>query len=126
MTNEKNPKKPMDVTSSKDLSSSVKTFGDPDAWQLICKASSSARGWMRSTKAMEVPGLGCLVQVSTQYSDHVAEAVCFVPSATVKTDEAGMRRLAADDLMGTVLGLANAHIEKLSKLLGSQEGDDEG
>ena len=28
-------------------------FGNPDAWQLICKASSAAEGWMKSTKALE-------------------------------------------------------------------------
>lgn len=46
--------------------SDVQTFGNPGMWKLICKASSEEEGWMRSTKAMEIPGVGCLVQISTQ------------------------------------------------------------
>ena len=56
-------------------------FGDGDTFKLICKASSQAEGWMKSTKAMEIPGLGCVVQVTTQQGDNVAEALCFVPHA---------------------------------------------
>ena len=63
----------------------LKLFGDGDTWKLICKASSKAEGWMKSTKAMRVPG-GILVQVSTQQGDHVAEAVCFVPGAGISID----------------------------------------
>jgi len=65
-------------------------FGDPDAWQCLCKASSQAEGWMKSTKVMPLKGLGCLVQVTTQQrnpdgSYAVAEAVCFVPNGCVVT-----------------------------------------
>lgn len=63
-------------------------FGDGDTWKLICKASSDEQGWMKSTKAMEVPG-GCLIQVTTQqrnrdYSYAVAEAVTFVPGVEIE------------------------------------------
>ena len=66
----------------------VVIFGDGDAWRLICKASSQAEGWMKSTKAMAVKGLGCLVQVTTQQrnpdgSYSLAEAVTFVPNAGI-------------------------------------------
>lgn len=44
----------------------VKFWGDSDAWKLICKAWSEEEGWMKSTKAMEIKGVGCLVQVTTQ------------------------------------------------------------
>jgi len=74
--------KTLDVTSSKDFpekASDVQVFGDPDRWRLVCKASSKSQGWMKSTKAMEIPYVGVLVQVSTQQGEHVAEAVCFVP-----------------------------------------------
>lgn len=65
----------------------VEFFGDGDLWLLLCKASSNSEGWMKSTKAMEVPG-GCLVQVTTQQrnpdgSYAVAEAVTFVPGTTI-------------------------------------------
>ena len=71
-------------------------FGNPDAWQLICKASSAAEGWMKSTKAMEVTQ-GCLVQVTTRQRNPdgccvVAEAVTFVPGLRI-VGEGGHRRL---------------------------------
>ena len=88
--------KALDVTSSKDFQnkiSDVKIFGNPDTWELICKASSKEQGWMKSTKAMEIPGLGCLVQVSTQQGDHVAEALSFVPGAKILRGEGGARSI---------------------------------
>ena len=80
--------KTLDITDTKDLSrkvSDVQVFGDPDTWQLICKASSKSQGWMKSTKAMLIPGVGVLVQVSTQQGDHVAEALCLVRGAGICT-----------------------------------------
>lgn len=67
----------------------VKFFGDPDSFQLICKASSESEGWIKSTKAMEIPGAGCLVQVTTQQRNEadgsyaVAEALAFVPNCSI-------------------------------------------
>lgn len=60
-----------------------------DDWKLLCKASSQAQGWMKSTKAMEIDGVGALVQVTTQQrnpdgSYSVSEAVTFVPKVRVK------------------------------------------
>lgn len=72
------------------------TWGDPDKFQLICKASSDAEGWMKSTKAMALPRFGCLVQVTTQQrnpdgSYAIAEALEFVPGVEIHnvTDEEG-------------------------------------
>jgi hypothetical protein len=59
-------------------------FGNGDAFQLICKASSKAEGWMKSTKALEIPYVGCIVQVTTQQGDNVAEALCFVPGVKIE------------------------------------------
>jgi len=59
-------------------------FGE-DLFKLLSKASSKEEGWMKSTKAMEVPG-GCVVQVTTQQGDNVAEAVCFVPGVKIEGD----------------------------------------
>lgn len=41
-------------------------WGNGDTSKLICKASSKKEGWMKSTKAMEIEGVGCVVQVTTQ------------------------------------------------------------
>ena len=49
---------------------------------------------MKSTKAMEIGnGVGCVVQVTTQQGENVAEALTFVPSASIKTDDDGNKYL---------------------------------
>ena len=75
--------KPLDVTSMKDIlsrpNSDVKVVGNPGQWELLCKASSEAQGWMKSTKAMVIPNCGVIVQVTTQQGQNVAEALVFLP-----------------------------------------------
>lgn len=83
--------------------SDLQIWGDGDTFKLICKASSKQEGWMKSTKAMEIPGVGCVVQVTTQQRNDfpkgegyqlphaidephtwsVAEAVTFVPGVRI-------------------------------------------
>ena len=76
----------------------IKVVGNGDLFQLLCKVSSQNEGWMKSTKAMEIPRSGCVVQVTTQQrnpdgSYAVAEAVTFVPGAVISTDADGNRYL---------------------------------
>lgn len=77
---------------AKDQVSDLEVFGDGDSWKLLCKASSNMEGWMKSTKAYEIPGVGCMVQVTTQqrfsgglrgWAYAVAEAVTFVPGVKI-------------------------------------------
>jgi hypothetical protein len=75
----------------------IKVVGNGDRFRLLFKASSEAEGWMKSTKAMEVPG-GCVVQVTTQQRNDdgsyaVAEAVTWVPNVKLADDENGGRQL---------------------------------
>ena len=80
-------KKTLGVTSNEDLKekvSDVELAGVYDPWTLIAKASSESQGWMKSTKAMNMPQ-GVLIQVTTQNGDHVAEALAYVPNTTVMT-----------------------------------------
>lgn len=68
----------------------IEFFGDCDRWKLLCKASSKSEGWMKSTKAMEIDGVGCLVQVTTQQQNPdgsyaITEAMEFVPNTRIKT-----------------------------------------
>ena len=68
----------------------IQFWGDGDTFKLISKASSQAEGWMKSTKAMASPDVGCVVQVTTQQrnpdgSYAVAEAVTFVPGVRIDT-----------------------------------------
>ena len=85
------------VAEAKSKVSDLKVFGNGDLFTLICKASSQAQGWMKSTKAMQTPS-GCVVQVTTQQLNidgtySIAEALTYVPGVSIKTDDAGNRYL---------------------------------
>jgi hypothetical protein len=87
-----------DVSGAKVNVPDIKVVGNGDLFRLLCKASSQKEGWMKSTKAMEVPG-GCVVQITTQQRNHdgsyaVAEALTFVPNVNIADDINGGRKLA--------------------------------
>lgn len=71
------------ASQAKENVSDIEFWGDGDTFKLISKASSKSQRWMKSTKAHEIAGLGCLVQVTTQQGDNIAEAVTFVPGASL-------------------------------------------
>jgi hypothetical protein len=88
-----------DVSGAKQNVRDLQVFGNGDLFVLLSKASSQTEGWMKSTKAMQVPR-GCVVQVTTHQRNHdgtnaVAEALTFVPDVRIATDSAGLRFLAA-------------------------------
>lgn len=73
--------------------------GNGDTFQLICKASSQSEGWMKSTKAMQIEGVGCLVQVTTQQRNPdesyvCAEAITFVPGVKIAQSSSGLKLVA--------------------------------
>jgi len=87
-----------DISGARQNVPDIKVVGNGDAFQLICKASSENEGWMKSTKAMEIAGVGCLVQVTTQQRNEdgsyaVAEALTFVPGGRIFEDLDGRRSL---------------------------------
>jgi len=90
--------KALDVTSVADATqgkvSDIKVVGNGDTFRLLCQASSKEQGWMKSCKAMEVPG-GCVVQVTTQQGENVAEALTFVPGVKIEDDINNGRKLVA-------------------------------
>jgi hypothetical protein len=61
----------------------VVVWGTEDLFKLLSKASSATEGWMKCTKAMEIFAVGCLVQVTTQQGDSIAEALEFVPGVKI-------------------------------------------
>lgn len=61
----------------------IKFWGNGDVFKLISKAYSEEEGWMKSTKAMQIDNVGCVIQVSTQQGDNVAEALTFVPNVKI-------------------------------------------
>lgn len=83
----KNKKKTLGNTTASQAKNNVKDivfWGDGDTFKLISKASSKAEGWLKSTKAMQINGVGCVVQVTTQQGNNVAEAVTFVPNVKIQ------------------------------------------
>lgn len=66
----------------------IKFWGDGDTFKLISKASSEIEGFMKSTKAMEIKHIGCVVQVTTQQRNPdgsyvISDAVTFVPNTEI-------------------------------------------
>ena len=82
-----------DVSEARENVVDIEIFGDGDLFKLLSKASSKSEGWMKSTKAMEIVGVGCVVQVTTQQGDQVAEALVFVPGVCVANRDQGGRQL---------------------------------
>lgn len=72
-----------DISGAKENVKDIKVFGDGDMFKLLCKAHSVNEKWMKSTKAMQIEGVGCVVQVTTQQGDNVSEAVTFVPGVEI-------------------------------------------
>lgn len=82
--------KTMTNTTAQEASVQVKDiqfWGNGDTFKLISKASSQNEGWMKSTKAMQIKDVGCVIQVTTQQGDNIAEAVTFVPGVKIEEIE---------------------------------------
>jgi len=88
--------KTLDNTSAADVKENIsdaKFVGNGDTFKLLCKASSKSERWMKSAKAMEIEGVGCVVQVTTQQGENVAEALTFVPNTKIVDDINGGRKV---------------------------------
>ncbi len=86
-----------DVSGAKKNVKDIVVVGNGDMFQLLCKASSQAEGWMKSTKACQTPH-GCIVQVTTQQRNidgtySLAEALTFVPGVKIAADVSSGRKL---------------------------------
>lgn len=86
-----------DVSGARKNVKDIVVVGNGDMFRLLCKASSQAQGWMKSTKAMQVES-GCLVQITTQQrnpdgSYAVAEALSFIPGVMIIEDVNNGRKL---------------------------------
>ena len=87
-------RKQLDISDDKPVEENVKDlvkYGDPHTFKLLCKASSQAEGWMKSTKVCNVPG-GCVMQVTTQQENPdgsyaLAEAITFIPNVHITEHE---------------------------------------
>lgn len=77
-----------DLNDAKKNAKDIVFFGDGDTFKLISKASSESEGWMKSTKAMQINGVGCVVQTTTQQrnpdgSYSLTDALVFVPNTRI-------------------------------------------
>lgn len=77
------------ASQAKDNVKDIIFWGDGDTFKLISKASSKNEGWMKSSKAMEIENVGCVVQVTTQQGTNVAEAITFVPGVKIEETKEG-------------------------------------
>ena len=89
-----------DISGARQNVKDIRVVGNGDLFQLLAKASSEEEGWMKSTKAMEIEGIGCLVQVTTQQrnpdgSYTVAEALTLVHDVIIVDDVNNGRKLVA-------------------------------
>ncbi len=73
------------VEKTADLGDKVETVGSPDRFELLFKAQGISKGrfFIKSTKAMSVPG-GCVIQVTSEIQNYdkswsIAESLTFVP-----------------------------------------------
>lgn len=87
-----------DVSGARQNVRDINIVGNGDTFKLLCKASSQEEGWMKSTKAMEIEGVGCFVQVTTQQrnpdgSYSCAEALSFVAGVKIVSDINNGRKL---------------------------------
>lgn len=73
-----------DTKKAKENVKDLVVWGNGDCFKLISKASSDGEKWMKSTKAMQIDGVGCVIQVTTQQGEHVAEALTFVPGVKIE------------------------------------------
>jgi len=76
-----------------ELVKDIEKYGDPDKWKLLCKASSKSQGWMKSTKAMNIPGFGCIVQIFEQQGDKLATSITHIQGVGVYPSVHGGYRL---------------------------------
>lgn len=82
-------KKSLGNTTANEATKNVKDiifWGNGDLFKLIGKASSKEEGWMKSTKAMEIKNTGCVIQVTTQQDNQVAEALTYVPGVKIREE----------------------------------------
>lgn len=89
-----------DVNGARKNVPDLKVVGNGDVFRLLCKASSEAEGFMVSAKAMEVPGVGCYVNVTRQQRNPdgsyvLAEALSYAPGVRIVDDVNNGRKLVA-------------------------------
>ena len=66
------------ATKTEDLLEEYETTGDPDQFKIICKVTG--KGWMASTKGLEIKNLGVLIETKERRANVTSMALQFVPN----------------------------------------------
>lgn len=69
---------------AKEAVKDFESWGDITQWKHITKSWSSKEDWLKSTKAMEIEGVGCILLVSTQNEEMIAETTTFIPGVKIE------------------------------------------
>ena len=64
------------------MENDIKSWGI-DPFKLISKAYSEKEDWFKSIRAMEIYGIGCVIQTTTQITGNITETLVFVPGAII-------------------------------------------
>lgn len=80
------------IADAKRKVSDLKVIGNGDAFRLVSKTVSEQQGWMESTKALNIRGVGVVLKVTTQQRNPdgsyvIAEALTFVPGSLAIEDQ---------------------------------------
>jgi hypothetical protein len=70
-------------------------FGKAGQWKVIFKAWNHDEKWFKSTKALEIPGFGCLVQTTNQQNGQISDALESIPGVRLEPTGDGTFRLVA-------------------------------
>jgi hypothetical protein len=62
---------------------STKNWGDPNTMQLLVKVGNGTGCWGRAVMAMQIDGVGCIVNTYSKKYGNVAESTVFVPGVMI-------------------------------------------
>ena len=68
------------------METDIKNWGK-DPFKLISRAYSEKEDWFKSIRAMEIYGIGCIVQTTTQITGNITETLVFVPGVVIMEDK---------------------------------------
>jgi len=67
------------------MENDIKSWGI-DPFKLISKAYFE-KDWFKSIRAMEIYGIGCVIQTTTQITGNITETLVFVPGVVIMEDK---------------------------------------
>jgi hypothetical protein len=71
----------------------TQTFGPAGLWKTLFKAWNDREGWFKTTKAMELPGYGVLIQTTNNENGQICDDSEKVPGLKLEPNGDGSYRL---------------------------------